>query len=86
MSVENFTVEQIKEIERADTVELARILMRIVIDRSSKGKRPIKPAKRQYLLNQTAKARRVVDVAAIGYNMLLAGEGLRSLDSTYFAK
>ena len=40
MSVENFTVEQIKEIERADTVELARILMRIILDRSSKGKRP----------------------------------------------
>jgi hypothetical protein len=86
MQVENFTVEQIKEIETAESVETARILMRSIIDTSSKGKRPIKPAKRQYLLNQTARAKGVVDVVAIAYNMLLAGEGLRSLDSTYFAK
>jgi len=86
MSTVNFTVSQIKEIESAESVAVARVLLANIIESSASSKKPIKPAKRQYLLNQTRRARTVVDVAAIAYNMLLAGEGLRSLDSTYFAK
>ena len=47
----NFTVEQIKEIENADSLQTARVLLNTIIENSSTGQRPIKPAKRQYLLD-----------------------------------
>ena len=82
----NFTVEQIKEIENADSLQTARVLLNTIIENSSTGQRPIKPSKRQYLLNQVQGTRKILDVAAIAYNMLLAGEGLNVIGSKYFSK
>lgn len=81
-----FEVTDIKRIENATSVGEAREMLIEILDRSKKSKRPIRAEKDLYLRRSIERAPDVMEVVAIAYNMLLAGEGLASLDSRYFMK
>ena len=85
----NFTAEDLKRIELADTKELAQQILDAIIDRSVDGEHPIQPEKVRALHLQVSRARNKNEVVAIGYNMFLSGEGLSTIGSRYqsrFAK
>lgn len=79
----NFTIEDIKKIEAAESRDHAQELLRKIVEAAATGEYPIKPEKVQALYRQILGARDKNEVIAIGYNMLLAGEGLSTVGSRY---
>jgi hypothetical protein len=85
----NFTAEDLKRVEAAETKELAQQILDAIIDASANSKSPTSAEKVRALHVQVSRARNKNEVIAIGYNMLLSGEGLSTLGSRYqsrFAK
>lgn len=84
MPAANFTSDDIKAIENSNSLQEAKERLLSILDGCSLGnsRNPIKPRKVAFL-RQRVESRTTVDqVAAIGYNMLLVGEGM-SVDSSY---
>jgi hypothetical protein len=82
-ATQNFTAEDLKSLETAADAERAKVLLRAIVEKASTSKYPIKPEKVQALYNNIARARNKNEVVAIGWNMLLVGEGLASVNSKY---
>lgn len=82
----NFTAQDLKRVEAAETKELAQQILDAIIDAAAQGVRPIRAEKARALHVQVSLARDKNAVLAIGYNMLLAGEGLASIRSRYQAR
>lgn len=81
----NFTREDIAQIEAAESPEQARALLLALIERSKLGnsKRPMKVRKTAFLRQRAYAHDTVERIAAIAWNMLLVGEGMGVKDSSY---
>jgi len=79
----NFTPADIKTLEAVDSKEAAQLLLKKIVEQAAVSEYPIKPEKVQALFRQISIARNKTEVIAIGYNMLLAGEGLATVNSRY---
>ena len=80
----NFTNDDVNSIATLD-LESAKKTMIALIDKCSPGvsTSPMNPDKIRYLKNQVSQCTSVKDVVNLGYNMILAGEGLGSKTSRY---
>ena len=83
MSIANFTASDLKVLETATTKEVAQELLRGIVNKAAEGKYAIKPEKVAALHRNINNARSKNEVVAIGWNMLLAGENLSSVNSKY---
>jgi DNA-binding transcriptional regulator YdaS (Cro superfamily) len=83
MSTANFTASDLKVLETATTKEVAQELLRGIVNKAAEGKYAIKPEKVAALHRNINNARSKNEVVAIGWNMLLAGENLSSVNSKY---
>ena len=79
----NFSAGDIAKLNEAQDKEHAQELLKKIVEAAATSEYPIKPEKVAYLQRQIGSARSKNDVVAIGYNMLLAGEGLSSVSSGY---
>jgi hypothetical protein len=83
MSTANFTAQDLKVLESAATKEAAQELMHGVVNKAAEGKYAIKPEKVAALHRNIDNARSKAEVIAIGWNMLLSGEGFAAVGSKY---
>ena len=79
----NFTAADLKTLETAENKESAQALLRAIVDRAATGDYAIKSDKVVALHRNINNARSKTEVIAIGWNMLLAGEKLASVNSRY---
>ena len=79
----NFTQADLAKLTEAKDREHAQTLLRAIVEAAGQGEHPIKPEKVQQLFNNISHARSKNEVIAIGWNMLLAGEGLATMGSKY---
>jgi hypothetical protein len=81
--MQNFNQADVKKLESAADVDAAREMLNAIIEKATTGEHVIKAEKANYLRRQVEGARSKADVIAIAWNMLLAGEGLASVNSKY---
>jgi hypothetical protein len=79
----NFTAEDLTKVSAAATKEAAQEILHAIIDRAAVSKSAIKPEKVAALHRNVNNARDKNEVVAIGWNMMLSGEGLSSINSKY---
>jgi predicted lipid-binding transport protein (Tim44 family) len=82
----NFTAAELETVSTASTKEVAQELLHAIVNKAAEGKYAIKPEKVAALHRNIDNARDKKEVIAIGWNMLLAGEGLASVSSKYQRK
>jgi predicted lipid-binding transport protein (Tim44 family) len=79
----NFTAADLKPLESATTKESAQAILHAIVDKAAEGDYAIKTDKVTVLHRNINNARSKNEVIAIGWNMLLSGERLASVDSKY---
>lgn len=84
--VTNFTAEDLNAVNAAESMEAAQTLLHAIVDKAAVSKSAIKPEKVAALHRNINAARDKNEVVAIGWNMLMAGEGLASISSKYQRK
>ena len=84
--VTNFTTDDLNAVSSADSMESAQALLHAIVDKAAVSKSAIKPEKVAALHRNINAARNKAEVVAIGWNMMLAGEGLASVNSKYQRK
>jgi len=82
---QNFTQEDITSMS-AMSFEIAKSFAHELITKAESSESPIKPDKCRYLHGSVDRARTNADLIYLFYNMLLSGEGLGSITSSYSKK
>jgi hypothetical protein len=81
----NFTQAEIASVASASSVEAAKEAMIAIINKAKVGNSdsPMNPRKTAFLIAQVQTRRTIDQIVKLGYNMLLAGEGLGLGTGTY---
>jgi hypothetical protein len=81
----NFTIDEVKAVEKSTTLESAKDYMISIINKAhpNVSEKPMNPRKIAFLIEQVNSRKTIDQIAAIGYNMILVGEGLGSATSSY---
>lgn len=82
----NFTAEDLQVLNTAETLEAAQTMLHAIVDKAATGKSPIKPEKVAQLHRNIDAAASKNEVIRTGWNMLMSGEGLATISSTYQRK
>jgi hypothetical protein len=79
----NFTAADLKTLETAENKESAQTLLHAIVEKAGTGDYAIRPEKVAALHRNINLARSKTEVISIGWNMLLSGEKLSSINSKY---